>query len=125
MCFLVGFSNSGPALVFDAANSPTIEYKSSRVERTGDSTAKLHGDLTIKGITKPVTLDVEFMGKAKSPWGAWSHGFEASGKINREDWGLMWNAPLEAGGWLVGKDVKIQIDAELMDVPQQAEAAKA
>lgn len=110
----------------DAATYPVIEYKSSRVERTGESTAKLHGDLTIRGVTKPVTLDVEFLGKAKAPWGVWSAGFEASGKINREDWGLTWNVPLESGGWLVGKDVKIHIEAEIIHQPeQQAEAAKA
>lgn len=110
----------------DVANHTIIEFKSKRVERTGDNTAKLHGDLTIKGVSKPVTLDVEFLGKAKSPWGVWSAGFVATGKINREDWGLNWNVALETGGWLVGKDIKIEIDAEIMDVlPQPAQATAA
>lgn len=110
---------------FDAANYPTIEYKSTRVERTGESTAKMHGDLTIKGISKPVVLDVEFLGKAKAPWGSWSAGFEAKGKINREDWGLTWNVPLEQGGWLVGKDIKIDIAAELIQQPKEQPVAAA
>ena len=85
----------------------------------------MHGDLTIKGTSKPVVLDVDFLGKAKAPWGVWSAGFAATGKINREEWGLNWNVALETGGWLVGKDIKIEIDAEIMDVQPQpaAEAA--
>lgn len=108
----------------DVGGFPIIEYKSTRVERTGENTAKLHGDLTIKGVTKPVTLDVEFLGKAKAPWGVWSAGFAATGKINREDWGLTWNVALETGGVLVGKDVKIEIDAEILHQPE-AEATQA
>jgi polyisoprenoid-binding protein YceI len=110
----------------NVAEFPTIEYKSTKIERTGETSAKMHGDLTIRGVTKPVTLDVEFLGKAKAPWGVWSAGFEANAKINREDWGLTWNVPLETGGWLVGKEVKLHIEAEIMDVqPQPAEAAQA
>jgi polyisoprenoid-binding protein YceI len=110
----------------NVAEFPTIEFKSTKVERTGETSAKLHGNLTIRSVTKPVTLDVEFLGKAKAPWGVWSAGFEANGKINREDWGLTWNVPLETGGWLVGKEVKLHIEAEIMDVQAQpAEAAQA
>ncbi|MCS7055800.1 MAG: YceI family protein [Thermoflexales bacterium] len=109
----------------DVANYPHIEFKSTRVERSGENTAKLHGDLTIRGVTRPVTLDVEYLGKAKSPWGTWSAGFEATGKINREDWGLTWNMPLETGGWLVGKEVKIEIAAELVQQQTQPAAAEA
>ncbi|MCL6512213.1 MAG: YceI family protein [Anaerolineae bacterium] len=109
----------------DVVNHPNIEFKSTRVERTGDNTARLHGDLTIRGVTKPVTLDVEFVGKSKSPWGTWSAGFEAQGKINREDWGLTWNVPLETGGWLVGKEVKIEVAAEIMRQQEQPAPATA
>ncbi len=110
----------------DVANYPYIEFKSTRVERTGENTARLHGDLTIRGVTKPVTLDVEFLGKARSPWGTWSVGFEATGKINREDWGLTWNVVLETGGWLVGKEVKIDIAAEFVQQQEQpADAGQA
>jgi polyisoprenoid-binding protein YceI len=106
----------------DVAQFPIIEFKSTRIEQTGDTTAKMHGELTIKDVTKPVTLDVEFLGKAKAPWGVWSAGFEANGKINREDWGLTWNVALETGGWLVAKDVKLHIEAEIMDVQPQPAA---
>ena len=105
---------------FDVANHPVIGYKSTSVERTGDNTAKLHGDLTLHGVTKPVVLDVEFMGKAKTMQGTWSHGFAATGKINREDWGLTWNAPMEFGGFMVSKDVKLEFDIELAQQPQAA-----
>ena len=104
---------------FDVAKFPTIEYKSTSVELTGDNTAKLHGDLTMKGVTKPVALNVEFTGKAKTAYGTF-HGFEATGKINREDWGLTFNGPLEGGGFLLGKDVKLQFDIELTQPPQAA-----
>jgi polyisoprenoid-binding protein YceI len=109
----------------DVGNYPIIEFKSTRVETTGETTAKLHGSLTIKDVTKPVTLDVEFHGKAKSPWGTWSAGFTGTAKINREDWGLTWNVPLETGGWLVGKDIKIEIDVEVLQPQEQPAAEKA
>ncbi len=83
----------------DVANHPYIEFKSTRVERTGENTAKLYGDLTIRDVTKEIVLDVEYLGKAKSPWGTWSAGFYAAAKINRKDWGLNWNMALETGGW--------------------------
>lgn len=94
---------------------PTIHFKSTKVELTGDNTAKLHGDLTIVGVSKPVTLNVEYQGNAKSPWGTVSYGFSASTKINREDWGLTWNAALETGGWLVGKEIQVDIETELVE----------
>ena len=100
---------------FDAGSFPTMQFVSSSVEQTGSSTAKLHGDLTIRGISKPVTLDVEFLGKAKSPWGTTNAGFSAVAVINREDWGLTWNQALETGGVLVGKEVTIEIEAELTE----------
>jgi polyisoprenoid-binding protein YceI len=70
------------------------------------------GDLTIRDVTRPVTLEVDFEGAAKDPWGNSRIGFTATTEINREDFGLTWNQPLEAGGWLVGKQVKIEISAE-------------
>ena len=68
--------------------------------------------MTIRDVTKPVVLDVTYLGSSKSPWGTTNAGFEASTKINREDWGLTWNVALETGGWLVGKDITINIEAE-------------
>ena len=97
---------------FKSDEYPEMVFKSTRVVRTGKTKAKLHGDLTIRDVTKPVVLDVTYLGSSKSPWGTTNAGFEASTKINREDWDLTWNAALETGGWLVGKDITINIEAE-------------
>ncbi|HSN74080.1 MAG TPA: YceI family protein [Anaerolineae bacterium] len=102
---------------FNAEAYPELVFKSTKVERTGDKTAKLHGDLTIRSVTKPVVLDVTYLGTSKSPWGATSVGFEASTKILREDWDLTWNVALETGGWLVGKEITIAIEAEFVLQP--------
>ncbi len=102
---------------------PSVTFKSTKVDVTGDNTAKLSGDLTIAGATKPVVLDVEYQGNAKSPWGTTNYGFSAHTKINREDWGLTWNAALETGGWLVGKEISIDIDLELIQVAEPEKAA--
>lgn len=98
----------------NAAEFPELVFKSTGIEKTGEAEARLHGDLTIRGVTKPVVLDVTYLGASKSPWGATALGFEASTKILREDWGLTWNVALETGGWLVGKDITIQIEAEFV-----------
>lgn len=106
----------------DAENHPTLTFASKRVEVTGDNSGKLIGDLTIRGVSKEVALDVEYAGQAKSPWGTFSAGFSASTKINRKDWGLEWNAPLETGGVLVGDTITIDIELEL--VKQEAPEAE-
>jgi polyisoprenoid-binding protein YceI len=109
---------------FEAEKYPQMVFKSSRVEVLNKERAKLYGDLTIKDVTRPVVLDVEFNGSAKSPWGTTSYGFNASTTINRKDWNLGWNVALETGGVLVGDEIKIDIDLELVQVPeQQAQAA--
>jgi polyisoprenoid-binding protein YceI len=107
----------------DAENYPTLTFVSKRVEVTDDSSGKLIGDLTILGVSNEVVLDVEYGGQAKSPWGTTSAGFSASTKINRKDWGLQWNAPLETGGVLVGDTISINIEIEL--VKQQEAAVEA
>lgn len=106
----------------DVANYPNIVFKSTRVDVSSDSTAKLHGDLTIRNITRPVVLDVEFLGLTNDPWGGKRAGFSAETKINREDWGLTWNMAIEAGGVLVGKDIKLNLDVEAILVPETAQA---
>ena len=108
---------------FDVENNPTMRFKSTAVQVLDKSHAKLTGDLTIRGVTKPVTLDVEYVGSAKSPWGTTNYGFSAKTKINREDFGLVWNVALESGGWLVGKDVEIEIETELVQVAEQQPVA--
>jgi polyisoprenoid-binding protein YceI len=107
---------------FDVANYPEMTFKSTRINQTDDDEGKLYGDLTIRGITKPVVLDVEYAGMAKSPWGTTSTGFSASATINRKDWDLTWNQALETGGVLVGEKIRIAIELELV---QQAEAVPA
>ena len=92
---------------------PYIRFKSKRIEAVDDSHARLTGDLTIRDITKEVVLDVEYAGMAKSPWGATTAGFSAATRINRKDWDLTWNVPLETGGVLVGDTVNINIELEL------------
>jgi polyisoprenoid-binding protein YceI len=99
---------------FESEKTPHMVYTSRRVEVTSPTTAKVYGDLTIKDITHPVTLDVEYNGSAKSPWGTTSYGFNASTSINRKDWNLVWNVALETGGMLVGDDVRIDIELELV-----------
>lgn len=103
---------------FKSEEHPEMIFKSTRVEQTGKKTGRLHGDLTILGVTRPVVLDVTYLGETKSPWGAVSVGFEASTRINREDWGLTWNVALEAGGWLVSKEVTINLEVEFIAQPE-------
>jgi polyisoprenoid-binding protein YceI len=105
---------------FDVERFPTISFKSTRIEQSGDSEYAMHGDLTIRDVTKPVVLNVEYAGQAKSPWGVVSAGFSAQTKINRKDWGLNWNVALETGGWLVSDEIRISIEVELQQQPEQA-----
>jgi len=89
---------------------PTITFDSTRVELTDDTTVRLTGDLTIRGTTKPVTFDLEYTGSATDPFGNFRVGFEGSLTINRKDWGVNWNAALEAGGVLVSEKVTLEFD---------------
>ena len=95
---------------FDAQNYPTINFKSTKVESTGDNEYNVYGDLTMRGVTKPVVFKAEYNGQQKDAFGLQRAGLSAITKVNREDWGLNWNAALEAGGFMVSKDVKIEID---------------
>ena len=107
----------------NVAEFPTLTFKSTRVEPSSSDEGKLIGDLTIRDITKEVVLDVEYVGKAKSPWGTTSAGFSGSTTINRTDWGLTWNQTLETGGILVGDKIKIDIELELIEVAEQEAVA--
>ncbi|SPF54872.1 conserved hypothetical protein [Candidatus Sulfopaludibacter sp. SbA4] len=98
----------------DVEHYPEIRFKSTRIERDGDEYI-VHGDLTIRGVTKEVPLKVEDLTpEAKDPWGNLRAGATAKTKIKRGDFGLGWNMVLEAGGFLVGEEVSITIDAELL-----------
>ena len=103
----------------NAAEFPTLTFKSNRVEQVDDSHGKIYGDLTIRGVTRPVVLDTEYAGTSKSPWGTTSAGFSASTRISRKDWGLEWNVALETGGWLVGDSVNINIELEIVEQVSQ------
>jgi len=108
---------------FDVANYPEMTFKSTSVEVVNPTHAKVTGDLTIRDVTRSVVLDVEFIGEQKNPFsGKSSAGFSATTSINREDFGLTWNVALEAGGWLVGKEIKISLDVEAVAVEETANA---
>lgn len=98
----------------DVEKYPEITFRSTRVERTGNERLRIAGDLTIHGVTRPIMLDVKEEGRGKDPWGGERAGFSATTTIDRSEYGLVWNQALEHGGWLVGQDVKITIDAELV-----------
>jgi polyisoprenoid-binding protein YceI len=97
---------------FDIEKFPTLSFKSTGVLKKGGEDFDVEGDLTIHGITKQITLPVTFLGFAKDPWGNQRAGFEAETRINRKDYGLEWNAPLETGGLLVGDEVKISLSIQ-------------
>lgn len=103
---------------FGADKYPYLTFKSTRVEAVDANNGKIYGDLTIRDVTRPVVLDVEYAGMAKSPWGTMSAGFTASTKISRKEWGLEWNAALETGGVLVGDEIKINIELEIVKQPE-------
>ena len=109
---------------FDAETYPTITFRSDRVEQVGDGKFKVIGDLTIKDQTRPVTLTVTEEGRGKDPWGNQRLAYSAEATLNRKDWGLNWNVALETGGWLVGDQIKLAVDVEIVaQVPQPAGAA--
>ncbi len=105
---------------FMVEEHPTMTFKSTNIEVTGDNTGKITGDLTMRGVTKPVTFDVEFMGSGGSPFGDLRAGFTGSVTINRKDWGLSWNQALETGGVLVSEEVTIDVE---LQVATEAETA--
>ena len=102
--------------VFGAKDHPTISFRSTAVRPDeGESHWKVDGELTIRGVTRAVTVDLEFLGGAIDPWGNQRIGFSGVvPEVNREDWGLTWNAPLETGGFLLSRSVRLEIEAELV-----------
>jgi polyisoprenoid-binding protein YceI len=99
---------------FDSEKYPLLKFQSTSIEKETDpGTYKVTGNLTIRDVTKPVTLISEFHGMQKDPWGTDKAGFSINGKINRKDWGLNWNAALESGGVLVSDEVRIFCEIQL------------
>lgn len=99
---------------FDVENNPLITFKGTSFEKTNGDNYILKGMLAIKGQSQEVSLDVEFGGINKDPWGNEKAGFSVTGKINRKDWGLNWNAALETGGVLVSEEVKINAEVQFV-----------
>jgi polyisoprenoid-binding protein YceI len=99
---------------FDAEHHPEVTFESKALRKKGDEEYELTGDLTMRGVTKPITLKVENSGVIKDPYGNQRTGFEISGKINRKDFGLSWNALTEAGGMVVSEDVRVSANIELI-----------
>lgn len=107
---------------FDVEKFPTLTFKSTGVKLNDSNSGVVTGDLTIKDVTRPVTLEVEYLGEQPSPFGDRRVGFSASTKINREDFGLTWNVALETGGVLVSKDIKIELDLQAVLAAETASA---
>jgi polyisoprenoid-binding protein YceI len=108
---------------FDVAQHPTLSFKSTKVEGDVNGTFAVTGNLTIRGITRPVTLKASYDGAGKDPWGGERKAFSASGTFNREAFGLTWNQALEAGGILVSTDVKLEIEVQFVKAQTEVKAA--
>ncbi len=107
---------------FDVARYPTITFKSTSVKSNGKDGWLVTGDLTMRGVTKQVTLPVSFLGEGKDPWGNEKMGFETSATLNRQDYGISWNKTLDQGGVLVGDEVKVQVSVEANKLKQAADS---
>jgi polyisoprenoid-binding protein YceI len=106
----------------DVATYPVLTFKSTKVHQTGESSGHLHGDLTVRDVTKEVVLDVDYAGQVTNPWGMDVAGFSGETTIDRKDWGLGWNQALEAGGFMIGDKLKIEIELELVKQPEEEAA---
>jgi len=107
----------------DVANHPKITYRSTKVERTGDQELQVTGDLTIRGVSQPVVLDVTFDGLTPDPWGGTRAAFSATGEIEREEWDMTWNVALETGGLLVSKKILLEIEAQALKPSDAVDSA--
>jgi len=99
---------------FDVEQHPQLNFKSTKVEKLDSDTYTLYGELTMKGVTKPVKLNAEYNGVTKDPWGGERAGFVVTGKINRSDWGVNFNGVLETGGVMLSEEVKINGEIQLV-----------
>lgn len=99
---------------FDAETYPSMNFQSKSIEKVDENNYKVLGDLTIRDTTKPVEFAVEYSGLMKDPWGNVKSGLSVEGKINRKEFGLTWNAALETGGVLVGEDIKLTAEIQLV-----------
>jgi len=109
---------------FDVETHPTATFRIDQIELVGDE-YEIRGELTIRGVSRPITLKAELLGFYTSMEGNPRVGFSAQAKLNRRDWGLNWNVALEQGGWLVGDEIKLAIDAVFEEARESAEVAAA
>ena len=105
---------------FDPENHPEIHFRSTNIEQLDDDTYRVTGDLAIKGTTNPITIDLELTGPAVDPWGNTRIGLEGAVTVNRRDWGINWNAALDAGGVLVSEKVVLEFDVAAVRQAEQA-----
>ncbi len=108
---------------FDAERFPEMTFRSTRIEKLDDTRYRVTGDLTIRDVTRPVTLEAEFTGRGKDPWGGERVAFSARAAIDRTAFGLKWNQVLESGGWVVGDRIEIEVEIEAVRVPAAVPAA--
>ncbi len=106
---------------FNNEEFPTIDFSG----KMSEDMTSIVGEITIKGITKQIALDVDYNGQGVDPWGNTKHGWEITATINRNDFGLTWNAPLETGGVLVSEEVTLKIDVQMMEVVEEMETSSA
>lgn len=99
---------------FEVEKYPSLVFQSTKIERIDDDTFYVYGNLTMKGVSKAVKLNVEYSGLTKDPWGNQRAGFIITGKINRSDWGVTFNGVLETGGLMLGEEVKINSEIQLI-----------
>jgi polyisoprenoid-binding protein YceI len=97
---------------FDVARFPELRFRSTRIERLAEDRYRVTGDLTVRDVTRPIALEVEYGGRARDPWGNERAGFVATASLDRKDFGLQWNQVLEAGGVLVGERVDIELEVQ-------------
>lgn len=105
---------------FDVEKYPEMTFTSTRAEQVGEDAFRLTGDLTIRDVTRPVTLDVTYNGSAKDPFGNLRAGFEGRATVNRKDWNLTWNAALETGGFLVSDKIRLEFDVSAVKLTPTA-----
>jgi len=103
---------------FDVAQHPKITFRSTAVEAEGQDSGKVHGEITIHGVTRPVTLDVSYLGEIEDPWGNRRRGYSAETTLNRKEFGMTWNMVLDAGGVLVGEKIKVSLNIETVEKAQ-------
>jgi polyisoprenoid-binding protein YceI len=109
---------------FDAKKHPTLSFVSKEVKPDGDKKYKVLGDLTMHGVTKPVTFDVEYLGETDDSWGNHRAGFIATTTVNRKDYGISWNKTADKGGFVLGDDVAINLNLEMVEKKAEKPAEK-